>query len=215
MYLAFDWETPLTTNLLDQYRASSRTVRILYGPVVFAGWFVEKLFFWFAFSLALIIASPFLLPCTLRTAWKDYRFLSQLKSKGRLRKWRQVLPLVEQGNGFLLLELITVIEDIGWMEPNPSRLWWVPLLPTGAARLALPTYRQWQHIHMFSGPEADACMRRAFQEYQHFEQGTAALVRIPRTARKTIKHFLATHLPETAVRVTWITEGIDLGRDDG
>jgi hypothetical protein len=215
MYQAFDWDTPLTINLLDKFRASSRTVRIIYGPVVFAGWFVQKLFFWSAFSLALIMASPFLLPCTLRTAWKEYRFVSKLRSKGRLLKWRQVLPSVEQGKGFLLLELITVIEDIGWMDENLSRLWWVPPAPTGAASLALPCYRQWQHIHIFSGPEADSCMRRAFQEYQHLEKGTAVLVRIPRTTRKTIKHLLARHLPETAVRVTWITEGIDLRRDDG
>src|SRR5262245_44508262 len=77
MYQAFDWETPLATNLLDKYRASSRTVRIIYGPVVFTGWFVEKLFFWFALSLVLIMASPFLLPYTLRAAWNDYRFLSK------------------------------------------------------------------------------------------------------------------------------------------
>jgi hypothetical protein len=209
MYQAFDWDTPLTTDLLDRYRASSWTVRIIYGPVVFAGWFVQKLCFWFALSLALVIASPFLLPCTLRTAWKDYRFLRKLRSQGRLLKWRQVLPLVEQAEGFLLLELMTVIEDIGWMEENLSRLWWVPQSPMDAANLALPTYRQWQHIHTFSTPEADSCMRRAFQAYQHFEQGTAVLVRIPRTGRKTIKHLLATHLPEIAVRVTWITGPID------
>jgi len=59
MYQAFDWDTPLTTNLLDKFRVSSRTVRIIYCPAVFAGWFVQKLFFWFAFSLALIMASPF------------------------------------------------------------------------------------------------------------------------------------------------------------
>jgi len=150
-----------------------------------------------------------------RTAWQDYRFLSKLRLKGRLLNWRQVLPLVKLGKGFLLLELITVIEDIGWMEENLSRLWWVPQLPTGAANLALPTYRQLQHIHMFSGAEADSCLRRAFHVYQHFEQGTAVLVRIPRTARKTIKQLLARHLPEAAVRVTWITEGIDRRRDDG
>ena len=123
MHQAFEWDIPFGSSGWDKLAQSSRAVRLLYGPAVLAAWLVERFFFWLLLGIAVVIVSPILAPALLRGLWKEFRFVRLLRRQGRRLVWGQVLPLVEQGKGFLLLELA----DGGDAAPPRemlSRLWW-------------------------------------------------------------------------------------------
>jgi hypothetical protein len=202
MHQAFHWDIPFGRNAWYKLGRSSRQVRLIYGPVVAVGWFFDKLVTGFSLSVALIVVSPFLILGFVPGLWRQHRMLRNLRDKGRLVAWDQVLHRLEQGKGFLLLEYVE--EEAGPSWENLSRLWWIPRTDLAdPVEAGLPTYRQWL-TRSISWQMSHHSIQLAYQKYQHPQHGTGARVRIPWRSRKKIKPLLATQVPETFVRVTWI-----------
>jgi len=123
MHQAFDWDTPFAARTLDRWRQAPGGLRIVYGPAVLGGWAVENVFLGSFVLLAALLAAPLWLPMLLGHIWRRKRDLRALRGQGRLRRWNEVLPLVEQARGFLLVEIHDALEEAGSPWVNLSRLW--------------------------------------------------------------------------------------------
>src|SRR6266849_3652528 len=84
MHQAFSWDVPFGKNAWYKLGRSARAIRLIYGPVVVAGWFLDKLFTGLFLSVAVIGAFPFVVPGIVCGFWREYRILRNLSAKGRL-----------------------------------------------------------------------------------------------------------------------------------
>jgi hypothetical protein len=169
MHQAFHWDIPFGRTGWYKLGGSTRAIRLIYGPVVVVGWFLDKLFTGLSLSVAAIGVFPFVVPGILCGFWREYRILRNLSAKGRRLDWNQALHLLEQGKGFLLLEYVA--EEAGASWEDLSRLWWIPRTESpDPAELGLPTYRQLL-ANMISWEMAHQSLQLGYQEYQHLEHG--------------------------------------------
>jgi hypothetical protein len=201
MHQAFHWDLLWGENAWTKLADSSLPTRLLFGPVVMAGWVIETMFMGALLGVAMIVVLPFMLPGLLASLWREHRIVGRLRRLGRCVPWHQVLPLARGGQGLLILEARYEEAARPWIDV--SRLWWVPPAPELADDPGLPSYRHWLAYPFDGTPARGQSEQRAFDLYQHRDHGCGMLVKVPRLARRHVLPFLASQVPEAVVRVTW------------
>lgn len=149
-----------------------------------------------AIGVLIVVGLPY---ATVTGWWQSRRFFGQLRESGRIVRWSDIHPLLEAGQGTLILA-----ESL---KGPISVAWWVPHRLSLNLEHALPTYRQ---LMQLEEQEADwllfesawPAVEEFANSYSHPEHGTAAWVELP----KPLPDWLSDAIPESSVLVT-----VDIG----